>query len=118
MVKEKWNHTKEGEVDLRKGKLTLVIQRAELTRDTETFGKMDPYVLITFDSKIRKTSVKQEGGKIPIWNEKFEIEVNNHYQNITFKVFDEDPTTDDLVGEVTITVSELTSMSAFSDLDL
>ena len=118
MVKEKWNSKKEGEVDLRKGKLTLIIQRAELTRDTETFGKMDPYVLITFDSKIRKTSVKQEGGKIPIWNEKFEIQVNNHYQNITFKVFDEDTTNDDLVGEVTITVSELTSMSASTELNL
>ena len=55
MVKEKCNPTKEGEVDLRKGNLSLVIQRAELTRDTEFFGKMDPYVLITFDSKIRKT---------------------------------------------------------------
>ena len=118
MVKEQWNRSKTGEIDPRKGKLTLIIQRAELTRDTEMFGKMDPYVRITFDSKFRKTSVKQEGGKIPIWNEKFVIDVNNYYQNITFKVYDEDPTNDDLVGQVTLTVSELIANSPSRELKL
>ena len=59
---------------------------------------MDPYVQITFNSKVRKTKVIQEGGKNPQWNEKFVIDVNNYNCDIVFKVFDEDTGKDDLVG--------------------
>ena len=31
-----------------KGNLSLIVIEAELTRDTERFGKMDPYVKFTY----------------------------------------------------------------------
>ena len=34
--------------NINQGRLKIVIKRAELTRDTEMFGKMDPYVKMTF----------------------------------------------------------------------
>ena len=45
---------------------------------------MDPYVQITFNGKVRKTKVIEEGGKNPQWNEKFVIDVSNYNCDIVF----------------------------------
>ncbi len=46
--------------------LNIKIVSAELTRDTETFGKMDPYLeLFIGDELIHKTKVLDSAGKNP-----------------------------------------------------
>ena len=55
---------------LERGKMSLHIVGANLTHDTETFGKMDPYVQIHFNpgtkpDKIQKTAVLDNAGKQP-----------------------------------------------------
>ena len=59
------------------GNLSIQIIEAELTRDIEVVGKMDPYAVFTYDGKVvLKTNVCTDQGKTPKWtNEHFEIKV-------------------------------------------
>ena len=53
--------------------LKITIVEAFLTRDTEIFGEMDSYVVMTFGGQVMKTDVHDESGKHPVWNKTFEI---------------------------------------------
>ena len=57
------------------GILSLNVIEAELTRDTETFGKMDPFVKFKYGELEFRTTEKSNAGKKPIWNETFQINV-------------------------------------------
>jgi len=50
------------------GWLKLTIREANLKRDTDTFGKMDPYVTFDYAGKEWRTKVKEGAGKTPVWN--------------------------------------------------
>ena len=50
------------------GKLRLTIVEAKLTRDTEFFGKMDPFCIVEYRQERYKTAVKDNAGKTPVWN--------------------------------------------------
>ena len=46
----------------------MTILEAKLTRDTETFGKMDPYAVVNYlGREIGRTKVHEDGGKTPKW---------------------------------------------------
>ena len=49
------------EADMKK--LRVVVIEGKLTRDTETFGKMDPFVEIKCLCKSYRTPVHEDGGK-------------------------------------------------------
>ena len=51
------------------GSLTITINEARLTRDTDFFSKMDPYVTIFCGGHEQRTSTKNEAGKHPKWYE-------------------------------------------------
>ena len=59
------------------GKLQLNVCEARLTRNTEMFGKMDPWAKIELGKLKLRTKTIKNGGTEPCWNETFEIEVNN-----------------------------------------
>lgn len=80
------------------GLLDVRIERAALTRDTELIGKMDPYVEIVLGGQKVRTSVKDEAGKTPVWMEQYTLSMTNQLEQLRLTVFDEDITTDDLVG--------------------
>ena len=90
------------------GSLALTVIEARLTRDTETFGKMDPYVKISTRQQNFKTAVKNGAGKTPMWNQTFNIDVKYIGDDMTVQCFDEDPGSDDLIGECTMKLSALT----------
>ena len=46
----------------------ILIKNADLKRDTEAFGKMDPYVICKVGDVTSKTAVKDDAGKTPVWN--------------------------------------------------
>ena len=50
------------------GKLSLTVIEARLDRDTETFGKMDPYVVIHNRMQRLRTTTQEDAGKEPTWN--------------------------------------------------
>lgn len=73
------------------GTLELTVVEANLTKDTEFMGKMDPFVTIQYSSGQPgvkhhfKTTVKDDAGKTPKWNETFKLEVKDIAQEkITF----------------------------------
>ena len=47
--------------------MTLRIIEAKLFRNTEAFGKMDPYVRIEYNGKTYKTKTIRDGGMEPVW---------------------------------------------------
>ena len=53
------------------GTIRIKICSADLTRDTEWFGKMDPFCVIEYKEKKYQTNVKNEAGKKPVWNQSF-----------------------------------------------
>ena len=80
---------------------TLLIKplSANLTRDTETFGKMDPLVEIHIGGRSYKTACHNDGGKHPQWQDVF-THVLTGEQELTFTVMDIDSISkSDVIGE-------------------
>ena len=51
------------------GTLLLSVVEAKLTRNTEMFGKMDPFVKIQIGGVTYTTKVMDNAGKTPVWNQ-------------------------------------------------
>ena len=51
--------------------------QAELTRDVEWLGKMDPYVNFKLGGESVKSSVCKSGGKTPYWDDALELPKTN-----------------------------------------
>jgi Ca2+-dependent lipid-binding protein len=50
-------------------KLKIGIVKATLKEDLDIFNKMDPFVTIQVGTVTKRTTIKQEAGKTPTWNE-------------------------------------------------
>ncbi|KAL4468582.1 hypothetical protein ABPG74_005085 [Tetrahymena malaccensis] len=90
------------------GKVTLKNMRGYLTRDTEMFGKMDPYCILKYNGIQLKTSVHKSGGKEPVWKDNiFELPQFTYQKDrqLYLEVFDEDTSKDDLIGKGQIDLS-------------
>lgn len=96
-------------------KLYLIIVEAHLTRDTEAFGKMDPYCKMIFGGKKFKTKTKGDAGKKPVWNMGFELDVKNIDDGIEFHVMDEDTFTDDPIGSGKFALREVLGPNNFEN---
>jgi hypothetical protein len=108
--------------DYTAGILNIKIISAELTRDTDAFSKMDPYVTITWDDQAGKqtkktTAVCTDGGKTPSWeDEEFEIKIVNPGEDsecptirdsIVIRLWDEDVSSSDPIAFSTVYFSQL-----------
>ena len=90
------------------GLLHMKIADANLTRDTDVVGQMDPFVELKIGGKlVHKTAVIDEGGKTPVWNEEFVYEVKDISPEVTFIVYDEDTFSNDFVGMGTCELADL-----------
>ena len=94
-------------MDLGKGLLTVKFEEAKLVRDTETMGKMSPYLTIVFKGHKLKTKVHNYGGKEPVWGDEFVLEVEDPTEEMVLRVWDQDLTTSDAVGFTKIKMSSL-----------
>ena len=59
------------------GQLQITFSCAMLSRDTETFSQMDPYVIMEYGSQKFRTQTKDNAGKTPVWDETFELFIKN-----------------------------------------
>ena len=82
------------------GTLKLHVIEAKLTRDTEFLGKMDPFAKIETRHQVVRTRTINSAGKTPKWEQEFDIDVKYIGDDMTVTVYDEDVTTNDLVGSV------------------
>ena len=48
--------------------MVLTMKTATLERDTEVFGKMDPFVECIVGTAVSSTEIKDNAGKAPVWN--------------------------------------------------
>jgi len=93
----------------------LTIVEAKLTRDTELFGKMDPYCILKVREQIFKTFIKESAGKAPVWNETFDIDVKYIGDDFHLTVLDKDVTCSDTVGSVQSKLSALCGPDGLDD---
>ena len=84
--------------DERRDLVTMV--EAVLTRDTELVGQMDPYIVIMIGDKKWKTTIKDNAGTHPMWNESFAVDLKHFKKEkiMSILVLDDDVGEDDQVG--------------------
>jgi Ca2+-dependent lipid-binding protein len=84
----------------------MTILNAELIRDTEVMGTMNPFVSVEFLQTKYDTS--QREGKKPVWNEQLPVFRNMIIEDdIVLRMFDKDMFENDDIGELKIKVREL-----------
>ena len=86
----------------------VYLVEAKLTHDTELWGKMDPYVELSYKEQWWKSGCIKSAGLEPKWynlpNQFMVIDYPVKDEEITLKVFDKDPCKNDLVGECKTTI--------------
>jgi len=102
-------------VEVQSGHLRVEVVEARLTRDTEMFGKMDPYCVISLGEQKFRTRVLDGAGKTPKWHQAFEFDVVSGSDHVSVQVFDEDVGKDDIVGNALLQVSTLCVKSGVDD---
>ena len=102
--------------DSQKGTLEVCIVEANLTRDTEVIGEMDPYVKVTHGLMNCQTKVLRDAGKTPMWRESFNLVIKEHCEKVVFEVLDEDVCQDDKVGQVAVDISKLINVDTWLEL--
>ncbi|KRX01184.1 C2 domain [Pseudocohnilembus persalinus] len=80
------------------GNLVITAVNAALKRDTEFFGKMDPYVKFQIGSQVLKTKEAKDMGKAPKWNQQLNARIQGE-QIITFDIFDKDIGKDEYIAQ-------------------
>lgn len=79
---------------------------ANLTRDTELFGTMDPYCVVTCGGQRQITEVCQDGGKHPAWGTALNFQPQTPVLNV--EIWDKESiTADDLVGQGTVNIGHI-----------
>lgn len=92
--------------------LEIFVKEGTLYRNTETFGKMDPFVTFEYAKKKYRTTVKDDAGQHPIWNERIYIVVKSLEDTVKVTCFDEDMLTDEEVGKNVYKVKTLLTNKA------
>ncbi|KAL3521108.1 hypothetical protein ACH5RR_019257 [Cinchona calisaya] len=94
------------------GIMEVTLVGARGLKDTDFFGKIDPYVLIQYKGQERKSSIARGQGSSPVWNEKFSFRAEypgavDQYKLI-LKIMDHDTfSSDEYLGQSTIYLKEL-----------
>ena len=63
--------------------LYVTVIEGQLSRDTEMFGEMDPYVSLEYQGTFYNTKVHKGGGKTPKWNQTLLIPVTSMGDDLT-----------------------------------
>jgi len=94
-------------VNKSEGLLEIQLLKGKLTHDTEMLGKMSPYITLVFKQQKMKSKIHYEGGKEPIFGDKFSFDITDASEEIVMRVWDKDMTTSDAVGFCKIKITSL-----------
>jgi hypothetical protein len=94
-------------------KLIVTAHRADSLRDTQTFGKQDPFLKLwvssTPESQIKRTRVIEDGGHSAVWEESFQIPVRNPASEMLFiECKNENIASSALIGSAKIPLHNIT----------
>ncbi|KAL2317246.1 hypothetical protein Fmac_031122 [Flemingia macrophylla] len=94
------------------GLMEVMLIKAKGLQETDLFAHSDPYVLLRYKGQEHKSSVIHEGGRNPVWNEKFVFRVEYPGSGDQYKlnliIMDKDVfSSDDFLGQATIHVKDL-----------
>ncbi|KAK9824145.1 hypothetical protein WJX72_008098 [[Myrmecia] bisecta] len=79
-------------------------------RDTQTFGKQDPYAVLQVGNLRFRTKTCADGGKKPIWNETFHFDVPAGVTELQCVVWNDNTvTSDDTIGSAHISLAKALS---------
>ncbi|CAL9117810.1 unnamed protein product [Musa textilis] len=100
-----------------KGELEVLLVDAEGLAGADVTGMIDPYVVIQYRDKERKSRIARNQGRNPLWNQTLKFPVyssviNNPIQHkLTLRIMDYDTiTADDFIGQATIHVGEVIAL--------
>ncbi|GIL63320.1 hypothetical protein Vafri_17413 [Volvox africanus] len=88
------------------GLLTVTVEYAKDLKDKDWFGKQDPYAVLRVGGQTFRTKTHNNGGKNPVWNETFHINVIND-NTIDVTIFDSDVGKDDIIGTTTVVLAKV-----------
>ncbi|KAK1408845.1 hypothetical protein QVD17_40939 [Tagetes erecta] len=91
------------------GVLEVLLVSAKGLQNTDMLFNMDPYVIITYRTQEKKSTVASGKGSNPEWNETFLFDVtSNDSTDLKIKIMDKDSmSTDDFVGHASIPLDAL-----------
>lgn len=88
------------------GKLTVKPISAQLKKDKDNVGAMDPYVTMKIGDQLFQTVQAVSQGVSPVWNEQFTFNISGD-DKLRIKVLDKDIGKDDFLGKVNIRISHI-----------
>ena len=98
-----------------KGTLIVKPLSAQLTHDTDTFGKMDPFVKVTAGSQTFTSGVAKSMGKTPSWHDVFQINIVGEH-SINLAIYDKDKfSKDEFIGDCTIQLQDVFLRRSMAD---
>ena len=90
------------------GRLEVNVLDAIRLKDTQTFGKQDPYVKIFCGAHRERTKTHTDGGTKPRWNERFLLALRGDETELEAEVWNENQmVSDNLISRCTIPLSEV-----------
>jgi Ca2+-dependent lipid-binding protein len=99
---------------MQKKELIVKPTTARLTRDTQTFGRMDPYLVFKIGSTQQKTKTHEAGGKTPNWSDILCFTITDE-KELAIRVLDEEVVSDDIIGETRIDLTEVFKKGQWKD---
>ena len=97
-----------------KGMIVVKPISAKLTRNTEKFGKMDPYVKLRLGEKVERGPVAKKQHLNPKWDHQFVMRYNNE-QTLLIEVWNKEKITrDDLVGTGKVSIPDWLSTGVYT----
>eukprot|EP00898_Chlorokybus_atmophyticus_P008565 jgi/Chlat1/870/Chrsp107S01317 len=87
------------------GTLDVTVLSANGLKNTETFGRMDPYAILRLDRTTFRTRTATDMGTRPVWNEKFSFKVLEGFHEVYVEIFNANVLADDSLGTSSIPLS-------------
>lgn len=88
--------------------LEVLLIGGKALKNTDLFGKSDPYAIVSCNAQDQKSKTVEGGGANPTWNQSFFFTVDQHTTEVTIKLFDEDHyTADDIIGTAKIPLDKV-----------
>nr|ACU20820.1 unknown [Glycine max] len=86
-----------------RGTLEVVLVSAKGIDDNDFLSSIDPYVILTYRAQEKKSTVQEDAGSKPQWNESFLFTVSDSASELNLKIMDKDNfSQDDCLGVATI----------------